>query len=165
VGAGVEDEAGERGIELGWELRGERGGEFAEQALRVGAQRSSFWRQLQAAVLAAGESELIDQVVEQPERVKLGFLVGRADGRCVPPVGIALDRCAHEHARKRTGLGELDACGELGEQPKQRLERLFGFGRGGSVGSDGLQRVFEQLAVAVAAGGARARLPCGQRGC
>ncbi len=40
----VDDETGERGIELDWQFRAERGGEFAEQALRVGAERSSFWR-------------------------------------------------------------------------------------------------------------------------
>jgi len=73
----VEDEVGKGYVEVVRELVGDRGGDVGEEALRVGAERSSSRCELEGGVLAAGEFELVDQVVEEAERVELGFLVGR----------------------------------------------------------------------------------------
>ena len=137
-------------VEVVRELVGDRGGDVGEEALRVGAERSSSRCELEGGVLAAGEFELVDQVVEEAERVELGFLVGRSDRIGVPPVGVALDGGADERARERAGLGELDAPGELCEQLEQRLERCLGVGCRDRLALDGAAGGFEEVALAVA---------------
>jgi hypothetical protein len=134
--------------------------------LRVGAERASSWCELEGGASAASEFELVDQLVEEAERVELCFLVGRSDGVGVPPVGVALDGGSDKRARERAGLGELDAVGELFEQPERRLERRFGVDYRDRAALDRCERCFEQVALTIAivelkpgvpAGGADAR--------
>jgi hypothetical protein len=89
----------------------------------------------------------------------------------VPPIWVTLNCRSDNGTWERARLGELDAMGELVEQPEQRFDRLFRLRLGRRTGIGRGERVFEQFALLRPAAGeveprlATGGVDAGDRGC
>jgi hypothetical protein len=62
----------------------DRDGDFVNELLRPGVERPPLRAELEARALTPCQLELVDEIVQDAERIELGFLIRRSDGVGVP---------------------------------------------------------------------------------